>query len=131
MKILQIDHIAINVLDLEQSLQFYKNVLGFKQMNTVDCGEFTITYFQLLGTARLELFDYHGKNARMPRGESVVGLRHLAFQVQDVADLEKELRDKGVTILLSTCDLPDLGARVMLFNDPNGVTIEFTENLGK
>jgi hypothetical protein len=39
------------------------------------------------------------------------------------------LREAGVEITLSTCDLPNLGARVLLFLDPNGVTIEFCEKL--
>ena len=63
------------------------------------------------------------------RKEDDSGLRHVAFQVEDVAAHEKFLRAEGVEITLSTCDLPNLGARVLLFLDPNGVTIEFCENL--
>lgn len=125
----KIDHISINVLDMHRSLDFYGRVLGFKQLQTVDCGEFDLTYFELPGGARLELFDYHGKNQDNPRQESEVGLRHLAFQVADVASHEKQLRAEGVEITLPTCDLPNLGARVCLFLDPNGVTLEFCEKL--
>ena len=49
------------------------------------------------------------------REESEVGLRHLAFQVEDVAAHEKALRLQGVEITLPTCDLPNLGVRVLLF----------------
>ena len=129
MKILSIDHIAINALDFEKSKDFYGRILGFKQLQTVDCGDFDITYFALPNGARLELFDYHGRNHNNPREESEVGLRHIAFQVEDVAAHEKLLRADGVTITLSTCDLPNLGARVLLFLDPNGVTLEFCEKL--
>jgi catechol 2,3-dioxygenase-like lactoylglutathione lyase family enzyme len=75
------------------------------------------------------LFDYHGKNQAIPRQESDSGLRHVAFQVEDVAAHEAMLKAQGVEISLSTCDLPTLGARVLLFLDPNGVTIEFCEKL--
>ncbi|MHC1784208.1 MAG: VOC family protein [Anaerolineaceae bacterium] len=56
-------------------------------------------------------------------------LRHLALQVEDVAAHEKLLRDAGIEITLPTCDLPNLGVRVCLFLDPNGVTLEFCEKL--
>jgi len=129
LKISKIDHVSINVSDSQKSLDFYSRILGLKQLETVDCGEFDITYFALPDGSRLELFDYHGKNLNNPREESEVGLRHIAFQVEDVAAREKLLRAEEVEITLPTCDLPDLGARVLLFLDPNGVTLEFCEKL--
>ena len=63
------------------------------------------------------------------RADSDSGLRHIAFQVEDVAAHEQLLKAEGVEITLSTCDLPNLGARVLLFLDPNGVTIEFCEKI--
>ena len=129
MKISKIDHVSINVSDIGKSIHFYAGVLGLKQLQTVDCGEFDITYFALPDDSRLELFDYHGKNRIAPHAESEVGLRHIAFQVENVAEHEKLLRAQGVEISLPTCELPNLGARVLLFLDPNGVTLEFCEKL--
>ena len=129
MKISKIEHVSINVTDIQKSIDFYSRILGLKHLETVDCGEFDITYFALPDGSRLELFDYHGKNQNHPRVESEVGLRHIAFQVEDVAAHENQLRVEGVEITLSTCDLPNLGARVLLFLDPNGVTLEFCEKL--
>jgi glyoxylase I family protein len=129
LNISRIDHVSINLVDVEKSLDFYGRILGLKQQQTVDCGEFDITYFSLPDGSRLELFDYHGKNRNLPREESEAGLRHLAFQVEDVAAHEAVLRVEGVKITLPTCDLPNLGARVLLFLDPNGVTLEFCERL--
>jgi len=129
LKIGKIDHIAINCTDLEKSLDFYGRILGFEQLQRVDCGDFDILYFALPGGSRLELFDYHGKNHNPARIEGDGGLRHLAFQVEDVAGHEQLLREQGVEITLSTRDLPNLSARVLLFLDPNGVTIEFCEKL--
>ena len=129
MKISKIDHVSINVTDIKKSLDFYGRVLGLTQQQTVDCGDFNITYFALPDGSRLELFDYHGKSRNNSREENEVGLRHIAFQVEDVAAHEKFLSAEGVQITLSTCDLPNLGARVLLFLDPNGVTLEFCEKL--
>ena len=129
MKITSIDHVSINVLDIDKSLDFYGRILGLERLQTVDCGEFDITYFALPDGSRLELFDYHGSNPSLERAESEAGLRHLAFQVEDVAAHEQQLRLAGVHITLPTCDLPNLSARVLLFLDPNGVTLEFCEKL--
>ena len=129
MNIKNIDHIAINCTDLNRSLDFYQRILGFEQLETVSCGDFDIIYFALPNGARLELFNYYGRNREVLRRDEDNGLRHLAFQVEDVRAHEKVLKKEGVKITLSTRDLPDLGARVLLFLDPNGVTIEFCEKL--
>jgi len=129
LKIARIEHFSINCVDYQKSREFYEGILGFKYLETVDCGEFDIRYFALPGGSRLELFDYHGKNRVLSHEESESGLRHVAFEVEDVAAHEKELRAAGVEITLSTCNLPNLGVRVLLFMDPNGVTLEFCEPL--
>ena len=129
MNIANIDHIAINCTDVERSLDFYGRILGFRQLQRVDCGDFDIIYFALPNGSRLELFDYRGKNQVISREDADSGLRHVAFQVEDVSAHEKFLREQGVPITLPTCDLPNLGARVLLFLDPNGVTVEFCERL--
>lgn len=129
MNIRKIDHVSINLIDAPKSFDFYGRILGFQKQQTVDCGEFDITYFGLPDGSRLELFDYHGRNPNTSREQSEAGLRHLAFEVENVAEHERLLRADGVQITLPTCDLPNLGVRVLLFLDPNGVTLEFCEKL--
>jgi len=124
-----IDHIAINVSDLERSKRFYGDVLGFRELQTLRYEAFSITYFSLPSGARLELFcrSEPGNNAIRP--DDSIGLRHIAFQVEEVAAWERELSGEGVPVKLKTSELPELGARVMLFEDPDGVTIEFCNRL--
>ena len=129
MEIQRIEHVSINTLDFERSIDFYGRILGFTQRQTVDCGDFNITYFEIPGGERLELFDYHGRNPVVNHPESATGLRHLAFAVRDVNVQEQQLREAGVEITLPATDLPDLGVRVLLALDPNGVTLEFCEAL--
>lgn len=129
MEIKGIEHIAINVHDGELSKDFYGRILSFQQLETVDHGDCEITYFSLPNGARLEMFNYDGKNNSPIHHDKDTGLRHLAFTVMDVAAQEAILRSQGVEITLPTCDLPNLKARVLLFKDPNGITIEFCEKL--
>ena len=129
MKILGIEHVSINVADMDASVEFYGRTLGFERLQTVPENGFAITYFAQPGGRRLELFDYRGENPRPRHGETDVGLRHLAFEVEGVAAAERELRGRGVPIVLPTTELPELGVRVLLFEDPNGVTLELCERL--
>ena len=130
MRIKGVDHVSINVRDMDASMAFYGGILGMRRLQTVPMDDgFAITYFEIPGGGRLELFDYGGKNHDAPRKESDAGLRHLAFATDDVAGAEKALREKGVQIVLPTTDIAPLGARVLLFLDPNGVTLEFCQEM--
>jgi lactoylglutathione lyase len=130
MNVRGVDHVSINVRDMEASARFYAEVLGFRKLQTVPMdGGFSITYFGIPGGGRMELFDYAGRSHAVQREQSDEGLRHLAFSVEDVAAAETMLRGKGVTIVLPATDIPSLGAKVLLFLDPNGVTLEFCQAL--
>ncbi len=129
MKIKKIDHIAINTKDIKVSTAFYRDILGFKPMDAIENGDSTITYFMLPDGSRLELFDYKGRNEKVSRSDSDTGLRHLAFEVEDVEAHQRELKSKGVNIVLPTTDLRHLGAKVLLFSDPDGAIIEFCQKL--
>ena len=58
MKITGLNHITINVVDLETSVIFYKTVLGLQQSGFINMGDHTLTYFDLPQNVRLELIDY-------------------------------------------------------------------------
>ncbi|MHC1784209.1 MAG: VOC family protein [Anaerolineaceae bacterium] len=60
MNIVGIEHVSLNVRDMQKSKDFYTRIMGFKYLEVVDCGDFDIHYFALPGGSRLELFDYHG-----------------------------------------------------------------------
>jgi glyoxylase I family protein len=128
-KVKGIDHVSINTKDMKASADFYGGILGWKKMETVPFDGFSIVYFEVPGGGRLELFDYGGKNPKNERDESEAGLRHLAFNVDDVDEAERSLRANGVTITMAATDLPSLDSRAILFLDPNGVTLEFCQKM--
>lgn len=59
-----LNHITINVADLQKSREFYRIVLGLQESGFVDMGDHTLTYFDLPQNVRLELIDYTGKAAK-------------------------------------------------------------------
>ncbi|MBR0085280.1 MAG: VOC family protein, partial [Lachnospiraceae bacterium] len=44
MKINKIDHIAVNTLDIEESVAFYTRMFGFKEIKRADMGALTLVY---------------------------------------------------------------------------------------
>ncbi len=131
MDIRGIDHIAINTLDYGATIHLYRDILGFKELNTVEKGDFCSTYLAVPGGARLEIFDNRGKTIPVAYDELQSGVRHIAFRVKDVKKHEELLRGHGIDMLLSCTELPEFDARVILFYDPNGIVVEFCEKLSE
>ena len=60
MKIDRIDHIAINTLDIEESVKYYEEMFGFRQVSRADMGECILVYLEINPGSYLELFDLKG-----------------------------------------------------------------------
>ena len=97
MKLNKIHHVAVICSDYELSKQFYTEVLGLKIMSEhyraerdswkADCW---------MGDAYVvELFSFPNPPAR-PSYPEAAGLRHLAFEVDNLAEAAGELDSKGV-----------------------------------
>ena len=133
MIIKQIEHISINVSDMETATKFYRDILGFSYLETVSDEMKDLVYFAIPGSARLELFNYHGKAVRPVPVDSDIeplGYVHLAFSVDDVDQWVKHFTAHNVPITYGPEDLPSLGMRVCLFTDPDGNTLEICAPLG-
>ena len=149
--IITIDHINIVVSDLERSVKFYTEVLGFEKINTVHLeGEWIDEIVGLKGVnadvtfiiapegePKVELLCY-----KTPSGESIpsnslantIGLRHIALRVDDIQSSYKKLKDAGVKLQSEPMAVPvatpaDNPVRKSLFYfyDPDGVLLEIAE----
>lgn len=129
MDIKGIDHFAINTKDFKKSIEFYRDKLGFEELNTVCQPEFDSVYLRLPGGGRLEVFNNKGKTKDVQTDDLNAGVKHIAFSVNDVARHEKLLAEKGIEVFLKTTELEDFNARILLFYDPDGTVLEFCEPL--
>jgi catechol 2,3-dioxygenase-like lactoylglutathione lyase family enzyme len=129
-RIREINHITINMKDVEGSYRFYKDILEFQKLETIDMGDHELNYFALPGGLRLELIRYKGVQKALQTNPTDKGIyRHIAFTVDDLDEVEKCLKKEGVEIVVSALDLPRLGFKIILVKDPNGVEIEFMEKV--
>jgi len=129
MKINRIDHISINVGDFNKSLKFYRDILGLKLLNTIRMPEYSITYLGLPDGGRIELIDYRIIQKRSETDNLQIGLRHIAFNADNLEEWEKLLKNKGVKIILSATDLVEVGVKVLVFEDPDGTILEICKAL--
>jgi glyoxylase I family protein len=81
----RVHHIAIICSDYERSLEFYKTVLGFTVLaeNYREQSKGYKTDLALGDQYVIELFSFPSPPAR-PTNPEAAGLRHLAFEVDDI-----------------------------------------------
>ena len=128
MKIKRIHHIAILTDDYHKSKLFYTEVLGF-EIILETYREARQSYkldLAINGQYQIELFSFPEYKERNSFPESK-GLRHLAFEVEDVDASVIELRSKGVDVQDVRVD-EITGKRFAFFYDPNGQPLEVYES---
>ena len=129
MKINHVQHIAINTKDIEASVAFYRDVMGLPFASKADMGGEVLHYIQVSGDTYIELFDLKGRVKNETVDEDNAGLRHLAFDVDSVAEWSAYLKEKGVPFVLEITEMPLIGKRAILVEGPDGVVLELCENL--
>ncbi|MDE6823770.1 MAG: VOC family protein [Duncaniella sp.] len=127
MKLNKVHHIAIIASDYARSLDFYTRVLGLTVIaeNYRSERESYKTDLALDGDYIIELFSFPNPPARVSRPEAA-GLRHLAFEVDNIDTAIRELDAKGIDHESVRTD-GYTGKRFVFFQDPDGLPIEFYE----
>ncbi|MBO9619316.1 MAG: VOC family protein [Niabella sp.] len=123
----KLHHIAIICSDYERSKKFYTEVLGFKIMQEV-YREARASYkldLALNDQYLIELFSFPDPPPRPTRPEAT-GLRHIAFEVTDVAAAIQQLQAKNITVEPLRVD-EYTGKKFTFFADPDGLPIELYE----
>lgn len=127
MDIQSVNHIAIIASDIQKSMHFYIDVLGFELIRKV-YREQRDSYkvdLALNGNYLIELFTFPDSPARLSFPEAL-GLRHLAFSVKDINASIAELNAKGIETEDIRID-PFTNCRCVFFADPDGLPIELVE----
>ena len=123
----KVHHIAIICSDYERSLEFYKKVLGFTVLaeNYREESKSYKTDLALGNEYVIELFSFPSPPER-PTNPEAAGLRHLAFEVDDILAEAKELERLGIEHEPIRID-KTTNRRFMFFPDPDGLPLELYE----
>lgn len=137
-----IRHFGIVVSDIEKSLKFYRDLLGFQiKIDTLEQGSFIDAILGLkevkVRTVKMaaddgnliELLWYQSHKGKRMENKKIfdIGTSHPAFTVEDLDYKYKILKEKGVNFISSPEVSPDGKAKVVFCFDPDGVPIELVE----
>jgi catechol-2,3-dioxygenase len=126
MPITRLNHAVLYVREVERSVAFYRDVLGFRVLNVLPDGFQGAAFLQAPGSTNdhdLGLFEIGSAATDSPAGRSAVGLYHLAWEVDTLAELER-LADRltGAGALVGASDH---GTTKSLYaKDPDGIEFE-------
>ncbi len=123
----RVHHIALICTDYAVSKTFYTEVLGLEIIRETYRAERQSYKLDLAlhSVYILELFSFPDPPARSSQPEAA-GLRHLAFEVDDVAATVALLQAKSILVEPIRIDAMT-GKRFTFIADPDGLPIEFYE----
>ena len=119
----KIHHVAIICSNYEISKEFYVEKLGFEIIREIYREERQSYKLDLkLGESQIELFSFPNSPKR-PSYPEACGLRHLAFEVDDIEEAVKELKGKNIQVEEIRID-EYTEKKFTFFNDPDGLPLE-------
>jgi glyoxylase I family protein len=127
-----VHHLALICRDVEETIQFYQEFLGFPLVELVENRDYAGSshfFFDIGNKNMLGFFDFPGHDHPAWQ-ETIGGVQHLAISIpQEQYDAAKKKFDEAGLDYLG----PDRGVEEsMYFRDPNGVGLElYREDLGE
>lgn len=124
--IVGLTHVAIKVADLDRTLDFYVNKLGFAEMLRLhkDDGDVWLVYLRITDDQFLEVFP--GAEGDRAPGWNANGMNHLCLAIDDINALVAELEAAGIPLLLPLKRALD-GNWQAWIEDPDGNRIELMQ----
>jgi lactoylglutathione lyase len=137
-------HVGLCVSDLERSLRFYTEGLGFEVADGFDIGDGLAplaevpppvecrAQFITHGSLTIELLGWRqpGVEGTPPASRRELGFTHLSVNVDDLAAVEARLVGLGARALEDTrthLDLDGACVDIVFLADPDGVRIELNQ----
>lgn len=118
-------HTMVRVTDLDESLDFYCNKLGLKEVmrKDIEAGRFTLVFVAPEGQedCAIEL-TYNWDPEEYDEGRN---FGHVAYEVDDIYAKCQQLMDAGVTI-----NRPPRDGRMAFIRSPDNISIELLQKDG-
>ena len=115
--------VTINVMDMEESIRFYQDVLGLKINRRMKHGPKTEIVFLGLGGTEVELIKNADKT-EFTYGRDI----SMGFTVDSVENTIEVLKIKGIEKIAGPFQ-PSPMVKFIYVDDPNGVKVQLVENI--
>ncbi|HZX22345.1 MAG TPA: VOC family protein [Woeseiaceae bacterium] len=115
-------HTMVRVSDLEESLDFYCNKLGMREIRRHESeqGRFTLVFVAPPGNEECPLeLTFNWDPEEYGEGRN---FGHVAYQVENIYDTCRQLMDAGVTI-----NRPPRDGRMAFVRSPDNISIELLQ----
>jgi lactoylglutathione lyase len=143
----RISHVGLAVSNLENSIRFYTEGLGFEvglrfeagddvaAVSEVEAPVRQVSQYMNKDGFRLELlgWDLPGVHGTPSKTRNQVGLTHLCFEVDDIAETEAKLLALGATELPDARVVVERGPvtiSIAILADPDGTRLELLQRNG-
>jgi len=119
-------HVAIKVKDIDRTLGFYVDKLGFPEMMRLnrDDGSLWLVYLRITDDVFLEVFP--GAEDNRAPGQGANGVNHLCLVIENLDVFCPQLESKGIPLTQPIKTGAD-GNRQAWIEDPDGNRIELME----
>jgi len=97
-----IEHIGIAVNNLEESIEYYENVLGLTCYAVEEVADQKVkTAFFMVGQTKIELLQATAEDSPVAKfiDKKGTGIHHLAFAMDNVAEALNDAEEKGVRLI--------------------------------
>ena len=130
---MKLDHIGVAVKDLDKAVEFYRDMLGLELIEKEEVPEEKVRIAVLkVGDVFIELLEGMTEDSAITkfinkRGE---GIHHIALRVENVDEVSRKLKEKGIPLIYSEPKLVAGGKRRINFIHPkatHGVLLEILE----
>ena len=137
-------HVGITVGDLEKSIHFYTNILGFSIIVEADESGQHIDNFSGIegvnvrtvkmtdndgGLVELLYYKSHEGVVTLNKDITYIGCSHFAVTVENLSELYDKLLENDVTVICEPQKSPDFPVMLTFCKDPDGTLIELVEEL--
>lgn len=129
---LDFQHTTISVADVDRSLAFYRDLLGFPYLGRLAYKNqigLVIDFLDIGNHGLLEIFSFAnapGKPSEFISNDLQLGMRHNAFKVKNVDATAARLKQAAVEFTLEPTNAVG-GVRIAFFKDPDGNLVEIIQ----
>ena len=140
----EVRHIGIVVKNIENSLKFYRDLLGLQIQRAMnESGEYidnmlgfkdvkvkTVKMSAPNGLTLVELLEFDvPKGSNLSRHVNDIGASHVAFTVSNIDEMYEKLKQSGIKFNAPPQLSPDGYAKVTFCFDPDGTPVELVQVL--
>jgi lactoylglutathione lyase len=124
----KMEHVAVMVRDMDESIRFYSDILGFnvRLRGRKPDREMAFLYLDTQQSMEIELIQELTEETKYSETGIV---NHLAFTVENIEETIRYMREKDIVFMSDEVKSTLEGGRMILFHGPNRELLQLVERV--